>query len=55
MQEIASAPHVTPTAEPVWLTREERDVLVKCLWNASAPRDGYKAFLSAVKKIKGDK
>lgn len=54
MQEIAAAPAVLPSIAPVWLTREERAVLVKALWTASTPKDGYKDFVSAVRKIKGE-
>lgn len=39
----------------VWLTIEERDAIVKALWSAPCPNSGYREYLSALRKIKGDR
>lgn len=54
LAEVASAPPVLPSIAPVWLTREERNVVVKALWGMTCPNVGYREFLSALKKIRGE-
>jgi len=44
-----------PAPIPIWLTIEERDVLVRALWRTPCPNDGYREFLSAIQKLKGDR